>query len=70
MSVEVGNLTWPKDKHVAVIVRASGDPWTDLDSFKLAHRVSEENGLPRFVVDELEFPSPDEQRAAMTKEEK
>jgi hypothetical protein len=64
LSVEVGDLTWPESAEFAIVQRATGDPWRDLNGFKRANALAKENEVPMFIVGELRFPTPEEQQAA------
>ena len=64
LSVEVGSLTWPESAELAIVQRATGDPWRDLNSFKRANALAKENDIPMFILGELRFPPPEEQKAA------
>ncbi|MGN6169037.1 MAG: hypothetical protein ACTHQQ_12835 [Solirubrobacteraceae bacterium] len=61
--VDAHGLNWPKGKPVAVLFNSTGDPWVDLDGWRLASTIASGHDLPTFVVTAPVFPSPEEQQA-------
>ena len=59
---EIQGRRW---KGLALIFRPTGDPWQDLDQWKLATRIEREHAVPFFVLDPPVFPTPEEQRARL-----